>query len=542
MFVQCLENEGVEYIFGIPGEENEAFIMALRDSKIKFISTRHEQGAAFMADVYGRLTGKAGVCLSTLGPGATNLITGVADANLDRAPLVALTAQGDLKRQHKESHQHIDIVQAFKPITKWNAKVVSPIIIPEVVRKAFRVAQIEKPGATHIELPEDVAEKETDLHPMHVTPNPSFIPNESELSKAAMLIKDSKNPMILIGNGAVRSRASEEVKEFAEKNNIPVTNTFMSKGVLSHDHPLCLFTVGLQAKDYVMCNFDQADLIITIGYDLVEYAPSFWNKTNTKSIVHIDSKPAEVDFFYHPEVELVGDIKITLKKLTHLTKFNKKMPDYPNKLRKFILNQFEENRQSTDFPVKPQKLIWDLREAMAPDDILISDVGAHKVWIARMFPTKKPNTCIISNGFASMGIAVPGAIAAKLANPDVNIVAATGDGGFLMNSQELETAKRLGVHFTVVIFTDKKYGLCEWKQQDHYKKTFGVDFTNPDFVMYAESFGAKGYSVKKTEDLLPLLKKAIKAKEISIIEVPVDYRENFKLSEELGKDICNLFY
>ncbi|MBS3126091.1 acetolactate synthase large subunit, partial [Candidatus Woesearchaeota archaeon] len=269
---------------------------------------------------------------------------------------------------------------------------------------------------------------------------------------------------------------------------------------------------------------------------------SFWNKTNTKSIVHIDSKPAEVDFFYHPEVELVGDIKITLKKLTHLTKFNKKMPDYPNKLRKFILNQFEENRQSTDFPVKPQKLIWDLREAMAPDDILISDVGAHKVWIARMFPTKKPNTCIISNGFASMGIAVPGAIAAKLANPDVNIVAATGDGGFLMNSQELETAKRLGVHFTVVIFTDKKYGLCEWKQQDHYKKTFGVDFTNPDFVMYAESFGAKGYSVKKTEDLLPLLKKAIKAKEISIIEVPVDYRENFKLSEELGKDICNLFY
>ena len=540
--MKCLENEGVEYIFGIPGEENESFIMALQSSKIRFISTRHEQGAAFMADVYGRLTGKAGVCLSTLGPGATNLITGVADANLDRAPLVALTAQGDLKRQHKESHQNIDIVQAFKPITKWNAKVISPIIIPEVVRKAFRISQMEKPGATHIELPEDVADKEAALQPMQVSKNPSFIPDESEFSRAVAIIKNSKNPLILIGNGAVRSRASEEVLEFAEKNNIPVTNTFMSKGVLPHEHPLCLFTVGLQAKDYVMCNFDQADLIITIGYDLVEYAPSFWNRDNSKKIIHIDSQPSEVDFFYRPEVELVGNIKVSLKKLTNMTKFNKEMPDYPNRLRKFILKQFEENKNSTDFPVKPQKIIWDLREAMAPDDILISDVGAHKIWIARMFSAKKPNTCIISNGFAAMGIAVPGAIAAKLATPDVNVVAATGDGGFMMNSQELETAKRLGVNFTVVIFSDNKYGLCEWKQQDHYKRTFGVDFTNPDFVKYAESFGAKGYSIKKTKELLPLLKKAIRSKDISIIEVPVDYTENFKLSEELGKDICNLFY
>lgn len=539
LFAKCLENEDVEYIFGLPGEENEDLMLSLSESKIKFVTVRHEQGAAFMADVYGRLTGKAGVCLSTLGPGATNLITGVADANLDSAPLVAITGQGDLTKLHKEAHQYIDITEAFKPITKWNAKVVSPEVIPEVVRKAFKIAQLERPGATHIELPEDIARKSINAKPLRFNHTSKYVPHEAEIRGAIKLIKNSKHPIILAGNGVIRANASKELVQFAEKNRIFVTNTFMSKGVIPYNHELSLFTVGLQARDYVMCDFDKADLVITIGYEIVEYSPSFWNSNKDKKIIHIGAEPSEVDENYSVDIELIGDIKSALQRLTELSGFDKSV-DYPKRLRKFIIKEFESYEKSNAFPVKPQKVLWDIRSAMHEEDILISDVGAHKIWIARMFQAVVPNTVIISNGFAAMGIAVPGAISAKLAKPDKNIVAVTGDGGFLMNAQEIETAKRLKLAFVIVIFNDQRYGLTEWKQVLHLKKEYGQRFTNPDFVKFAESFGAVGFKIKKADELLPTLKKALKINNIVIIDVPIDFEENFRLSEQLGKNVCNV--
>ena len=542
LFGKCLENEGVELIFGLPGEENEDLMISLSDSKIKFITTRHEQGAAFMADVYGRLTGKAGVCMSTLGPGATNLITGVADADLDNVPIVAITGQGELSKQHKESHQFVDIVKAFSPFTKWNSTVVYPEIIPEVVRKAFKIAKLEKPGATHIELPEDVARKSVgdDVSPLRITPNPKFVPDDSEIAKAVDLLRNAKSPVILAGNGVIRLDASKELVGFAEKISVHVANTFMSKGVIPYEHPLSLFTLGMQARDYVMCNFDMADLVITVGYDIVEYSPSYWNPHKDKKIIHIGPDASEIDECYRVDAELVGDVKFTLKRLAELVDFRKANP-YPMKLREFIVKEFEHFKESKDFPMKPQKIILDLRDAMAHEDILISDVGAHKIWIARMFPAYVPNKVIISNGFASMGIALPGAVAAKLAKPYRKVVAVTGDGGFLMNSQEIETAKRLNLAFVVVVFSDGRFGLTSWKQKLHLKKEFGQKFNNPDFVKYAESFGAVGIRIEKADDLLPALKKAIATDNVVVIEVPVDFDENFRLSEELEKDVCRRF-
>lgn len=537
LFIKCLENEGVKYIFGVPGEEILDLMDSLLSSSIKFIPTRHEQGAAFMADVYGRLTGKAGVCLATLGPGATNLTTGVADANLDRAPLVAITGQSDLKKIHKESHQYIDIVQNFSPITKWNARITHGDVVPEVVRKAFLIAQTEKPGATHIEIAENIAKSESHNKPLKVTPNPRFHPDHEDIEIASKLIKNSNYPIILGGNGIIRGRASKELIEFAKKNNIPVANTFMGKGIIPSNHRLYLSTVGLQAKDHVMCGFDLADLVITIGYDMVEYAPSFWNSLADKKIIHIDTQRSEVDTYYVPDIELIGDIKSTLKILIEKTGFKKDV-EYIHYLKKTIEKEFEELKDDVSFPIKPQKVLYDIRQALSEDDILISDVGAHKMWIARMFPAYKPNTVILSNGFASMGIAVPGAIAAKLAEPEKKIIAATGDGGFLMNSQEIETAKRLGLNFVVLIFKDSSYGMIKWRQMNKFKRESGVAFTNPDFAKYAESFGAKGYIVESARELLPILKEALSIDDIAIVDVEVDYLENLRLTENLGKHIC----
>lgn len=538
LFVKCLENENVEYIFGIPGEENIDFLDSLSKSKIKFIPTRHEQGAAFMADVYGRLTGKPGVCLSTLGPGATNLITGVADANLDRVPLVALTAQGSLETTHKESHQYIDVVQTFKSITKWNRTIVRADFIPEMVRKAFKIAKAEKPGATHIELPEDVAKEETNAEPLSdKTVKNVNKPDIQTIKKTSFLIKNSKYPIIIAGNGVIRANASKELLDFATKNNISVVNTFMGKGVISSKNKLNIGTVGLQSYDYVMCGLHRADLVITIGYDVVEYSPSLWNPKRNKKILHIDSKYSEVDQNYRTTIDLVGEIKETLKLLNKYTGF-KKNPHYSFKLREFMQNELHMYRESKSFPMKPQKIISDIRDSLADDDIVLSDVGAHKLWVARLYPAYKPNTTIISNGFASMGIALPGAIAAKLVYPKKKVVAVIGDGGFLMNVQELETAKRLGTNFVVVIFNDSKYSLIEWKQLIEGKKSFGVDFTNPDFVKLAESFGIKGVKIKKAEEFKPTLQKALRDKNIWIIDVNVDISENLKLTKKLGANIC----
>lgn len=545
LFIRCLENEGVKYVFGLPGEENLDILEALRKSKIQFVVTRHEQGAAFMADVYGRLTGRAGVCLSTLGPGATNLLTGVADANMDRAPLVAITGQADMRREHKESHQYIDVVNAFKPITKWNTRVLHEDTIPEIVRKAFRLAELEKRGATHIEISEAIAgreltpEIEAKTKPLHAGPPPMIQASRKTYEKAIGLIKKSERIIVLAGNGIIRGKASSCLVKFCEKNHISVANTFMAKGAIPARHDLFVATIGLQAKDFTMCGFDQADLVITIGYDLMEYSPKYWNKTAGRPIIHIDSQPAEIDKHYEPDVELIGDIATTLEELTELTGFKKNF-GYLDKLKKIAKDEYRQKKDSTSFPIKPQKILYDLRHVLADDDIVISDVGMHKLWIARLYPAYKPNTVLISNGFATMGISLPGAIAAKLVHPDRTVVSICGDGGFLMNSQELETARRLELAFVVIIFNDGKYGMIEWKQMNQFGKPFGMNFGNPDFVKYAESFGCVGMRVNKTQDLLPTLKKAVKIKNVVVIDVPVDYTENFELSSRLGTLVCPL--
>ncbi len=536
LLVKCLENEGVEYIFGIPGEEILDLMDSLSRSKIKFVLTRHEQGASFMANVYGRLTGKPGVCLSTLGPGATNLVTGVADAQLDRCPLVAITGQAPLETTHKESHQYIDVVQTFKFITQWNRSITKADFIPEIVRKAFKIAA-ERSCATHVELPEDVAKEETNAQPIPRSEARSRnVPDPAAIRRAAEMIKGAKYPIILAGNGVVRSNASEELTEFARANEIAVVNTFMGKGAISAREELCLGTIGLQSKDYVECGLERADLVITVGYDLVEYAPRLWNPGGN-SVIHIHNKSTEIDEHYLPKLELVGDISETLKLLRERTGY-KKGVDYSRKLRDYMAKELDVFKDDASYPLKPQKMINDIRNALGDDDILISDVGAHKLWIGRLYPAYKPNTVIISNGFASMGIALPGAIAAKLAYPEKKVVATVGDGGFLMTVQELETAVRLGVGFAVVIFNDSKYGMIEWSQLNKFESSFGVEFGNPDFVKLAESFGARGIRLEKGDSLEDALKEGLSTNEIYVIDAPVDYSENIKLSKKLGQNIC----
>ena len=539
LFVKCLENEEVEYIFGVPGEENEDIMISLINSKIKFITARHEQGAAFMAAIYGRLTGKAGVCLATLGPGAMNLTTGLADAQLGNMPVVAITGQGGLHRFHKQNFQFIDVVNAFKPLTKWNASITTPSIIPEAVRKAFKVAEMERPGVTHIELPEDVAKMEANGNPLLRIKVRRPSADSKAVEQAVEMIRHAKNPLILAGNGCVRTRVSKQLNAFVGERGIPIVHTQMGKGAFSDRSEYSLFTTGIHAKDYYVCGFDRADLIITLGYNIVEFSPVYWNKSKDKIILHIDFLPSEVDEYYNPNHEVVGDVSNALWILREKLKDEpKKNPDYFFRLRKTIAEDHQEKENDNGFPLKPQRIIHDIRKELSDSDIVISDVGMHKIWTARMYKTYEPNTCLIDNGLCSMGIALPGAIAAKLAHPDKNVVVVCGDGGFMMNSQELETAIRLGTNFVVVIFNDSKYGMIEWKQQIHHGKTYGISFNNPDFVKYAESFGAKGYRIQKTEDFSKTLKKALNEKTVSIIDVPVDYSENFELMRKLGQEIC----
>lgn len=539
LFVQCLEREGVQFVFGLAGEENLSLLDALASSPIRFIPVRHEQAAAFMADVYGRLTGRAGVCLSTLGPGATNLVTGVADAFLDRAPLVAITGQTRLERLHKESHQAIDIVGMFRGITKWNARIERPSVVPEVVRKAFKLAQAEKPGACHLELPEDLAASETDGEPLATERPRRPSPDRQALQQAAELIDGAARPIMLAGNGTIRGRAAEEVLRFSQATGIPVANTFMSKGVVPWEYELSLLSIGLQAHDYVNCGFDQADLVIAVGYDFVEFAPSLWNPAGNKRIVHIDFTPSEVDAAYQADVEIVADIRETLELLRPLIRRPKQLA-FPATLRRYILEDLKRFADSTDRPIKPQRILHDLRQALGRRDLVISDVGAHKLWVARMFLTSEPNTVLISNGFASMGIALPGAIAAKLLEPERPVVAVCGDGGFLMNAHELETAVRLKVNPVTIVFNDGGFGLIHAKQEAMFGRQIGVTFGNPDFVKFAESFGAKGYRVELAAEFPAVLKDALRQRVPSLIDVPIDYREHARLIEQLGQLVCPL--
>ncbi len=532
LLVKCLEHEGVEYIFGIPGEENIAVMDALLDSPIEFIITRHEQAAAFMADVYGRLTGRAGVCMSTLGPGATNLVTGVADGNMDRAPLVAIAGQGATTRMHKESHQVLDLVNLFDPITKYSVQIREPEIVPEIVRKAFKFAQAEKPGAAFIDFPENIADMEIEeLPPLRVQSPLPPIAAVGKCRQVAEIITKAKNPIIIAGNGIIRHGASEALVEFAEAINAPVATTFMAKGVIPSHHPLSLGTVGLKAHDLVAFGIDEADLVICVGYDMVEYPPQFWNPNCDKQIIHVDGTPAEVDTHYIVEAGVIGDLKDSMHRIG--ARCEREVVPAMKKLRERIKKELNAHAEDTSYPVKPQKIIWDIRQVLDDEDIVISDVGAHKMWMARMYQAEAPNTCIISNGFASMGIALPGAIAAKLVHPDKNILAVAGDSGFMMNNQEIETAVRLGLNITVIIFNDNKYGLIEWHQLREFGRKSHIDVTNPDFVKFAESFGAHGYKVEKAEDLQSILTTALNDGGVSIIDCPVDYSENMKLTERL---------
>ena len=535
LLIKCLEEEGVKYIFGIPGEENLDLIDAIMDSSIQFVLTRHEQGAAFMADIYGRLTGKAGVCLATLGPGATNLVTGVSDANLDGAPLVAITGQVGTDRMHITSHQYLDLVKIFEPITKRSKQIVRPDTVTEIIRLAFKYAESGKPGAVHIDLPNNIAKMPVEGKPLKRVVPQIVLADYTCIEKAAEIISHAKNPVILVGSSAVRSHAGKALSEFAENLHIPVVNTMMGKGILSAKSPYAIGTIGLPMRDYINDIFDQTDLVIGIGYDIVEFAPQKWNPRSDIQIIHIGVNPADINKNYQPEVQIIGNITDSLERLSRRA-YRDTEPVKMLAIKNKIDRDFETSADDDSFPMKPQKIISDVRKVMGEEDIVISDVGAHKMWLSRHYNCYRPNTCLISNGFASMGIAVPGAVAAKLVHPECKILAITGDGGFMMNSQELETAKRVGTAFVTLIWNDASYGLIKWKQQEKFHRTGCVSFNNPDFKLYAESMHCKGYRVEKAEDLLPILEEAFKQTVPAIIDCRIDYNENLRLSEKLSSE------
>jgi acetolactate synthase-1/2/3 large subunit len=523
LLVACLEREGVEHVFGLPGEEMEALLFALRDSPVTFVPVRHEQGAAFMADVHGRLTGEAGVCLATLGPGATNLLTGVADAHLDKSPLVAITAQGGLERLHKESHQALDVVGMFEPVTKWNTQLSDPNVVHESVRKAFKLAEYEKPGATHLELPEDVAGEETAARPLPARERVRFAaPNEDSLGRVTALLGEAERPLVIAGNGAVRTRAATQLRELVAATGLPVVSTYMGKGAVSDADPHSLMTLDSGAHGEAAGAIAEADLLVAVGYDIAEHDPADWGHGETDApVVHIDSEPAEVYEAYNPDVEVVADIGRALERLTEWCGAD---PGFDREwyadLREHIVADID-RQPAEEPPFTVRDVLPLLREAMAPEDVLVSDVGSHKMAIAQNFPTYEPNTCIISNGLASMGIAVPGGLAADLA-VDANVVAATGDGGFLMNAAEIETATRLGCGYTIVVFNDNDYGLISEKQRDHTGEAFGTGLTNPDLVTFAESFGIEGRRPTSPAELRSAFEAAVGNGRMTLIEVPVE--------------------
>ena len=545
LLVRCLEEEGIEYIFGVPGEENADFMQSLNSSdRIRFILTRHEQGAAFMAEVYGRLTGNPAGALSTLGPGATNLITGVADSNMDRAPMLVLTGQGSTARLHKESHQIMDVVGMFEPVTKWATTIRAPATIPEIVRKAVRVARTEKPGAVHIELPEDIAKMEVSGRPMTPRRFRRSVPDDKITDRAFELLRAAKRPVIIAGNGCIRRRASKQLRLFCEKTGIGVISTFMAKGAVDMDGDYCLYTVGLGTKDRVNQAIDDADLVVTLGFDMVEYHPQLWNEHRDKRILHIDFLPAEIDLHYDPEIELVGDLAHTLWMLNERVD-SRGLPEYDFSLQRRIRERMAEDiaeyrDDDTRGAIRPQKALWDARQVMGRNDILLSDVGAHKMWIARHYHCHEPNTCLIPNGFCSMGFALPGAIAANLVHPDRRILGIAGDAGFLMNAQDMETARRLDSDIVMLVWADNEYGLISWKQDNEFGKHTDLAFGNPDWLKLADAFGWHGHYVDRSAELAGTLEAAFDQPGPSLVVIPIDYRENALLTKKLGEITCHI--
>src|SRR5208282_1579838 len=536
LLVECLENEGVKYVFGIPGEENIHFIDALQESSIRFVLVRHEQAASFMADMYGRLTGQAGVCSATLGPGAINLLLGTTDAFTDSVPLVAISAQVGLNRIFKETHQVVDLLSMFKPVTKYAGLVMTPSALPGMVRKAFKEAQTPRPGACYLAIPEDIEQMTVpaDAKPLPVNVVREDAPSPSQIERAAVVLEDAKTPIILAGHGAARSNARDALIRFSERLQIPVTTTFHGKGVFPDNHPNALGAMGFMRRDYVNFGFDEADVLICVGYDLQEFDPVQINPNGDKKILHIQQYPAEVDSHYHLAVGIESSISLALDALSKAVTPKKGLTPTRNKIQALLREELESGAKENAFPLKPPRVVWDIRTAMGESDIVLVDTGAVKMWMARLYPTYQPNTCLVSNGLSTMAFALPGSIGAKLACPNRKVLAVCGDAGFLMNAQELETALREHVHFVVLIWVDESYGLIKWKMDLELGHHSSVDFHNPDFVKYAESFGAKGYRIDQSNKLLPTLKQALADDTVSVIACPVDYSENIKLTNKLG--------
>jgi acetolactate synthase I/II/III large subunit len=536
LIVECLENEGVAHVFGIPGEENILLIEALSKSSIKYVLTRHEQGAAFMAETYGRLTGKAGVCSATLGPGAINLLLGVADATTNSTPVVALSAQVGTARSFKESHQGVDLVPMFDPVTKWSSLTATPGSVPEMIRKAFKLAQSERPGAVYLAVPEDVEAAPTPegLRPLRLNIPQADDPSAEQVRRAAQILREARNPVVLAGHGAARAGASEALIRFAQALSIPVATTFHGKGVFPDDHPLALGTVGFMRHDYVNLGFDTADVIVAVGYELQEFNPVRINPRGDTKIIHVHRFPAEVDAHYDVAVGLTAEISHSLDALSAAVWRTAAPSAGGERIKELLAAELARGQADDRFPLAPARIVADTRAALGREDIVLVDTGALKMWMARLYPTYAPNTCLISNGLSTMSWTVPGAVGAKIAKPEARVLVAVGDGAFLMNSQEIETALRLDLPLVILIWVDDAYGLISWKMDLEIGHNVDTRFGNPDFVAYAESFGAKGYRITAADELLPTLKRALAEETVSVIACPVDYSANAELIQSLG--------
>lgn len=541
LFVKCLESAGVKYLFALPGEENISLLNALKTSSIKLIITRHEQSAVFMAATYGRLTGKAGVVMSTLGPGATNLVTGIAHAQLGGMPLVVITGQKPIRKSKQGKFQIIDVVQMMQPITKRSEVIYSGDRIPSMVAEAFKLAETERPGAVHLELPEDVAEDLVNLKPIVFNKVRRPAPDPKSIKQAIELLSKAKHPLVLIASGANRKLISKQLYKFINKTHIPFVTTQMGKGVINESSKLYLGTTALTDNDYVHCALNRADVILVIGHDITEKPPVIMTQ-ETHKVIHINYYESAMDDIYVPTVEVVGDIAHSLYELTQGIKPSKKWDfDYFRKLKIFATAQIKEKSTDAAYPVKPQRIVADLREVMPKDGILALDNGMYKIWISRNYPAYEQNTVLLDNALATMGAGLPSGMAAKLINPSKKVVVVAGDGGIMMNIAELETAVRLELNLTVLILKDDGYGMIRWKQQESHMKNFGLSFGNPDFVKLAESFGGHGYRVNKADDLKKILKQTLSKTGLHIIECAIDYEENYLVFDlELKDKTCHL--
>lgn len=541
LFVKALENEGVEYIFGIPGEENLDLLESLKNSSIKLIITRHEQAAGFMAATYGRLTGKPGVCISTLGPGATNLVTAAAYAQLGAMPMCMITGQKPIKSSKQGHFQIIDVVKMMKPITQYTKQIVHGNTIPSEIREAFRIAQEERPGPVHLELPEDIAaEDHLEDYVFKVSKNRRPIAEYKAISQAIEMIESATSPLLLIGAGANRKLTSKVLTEFIDKTGIPFFNTQMGKGVVDERHPLFLGTAALSAKDFIHCAIAKADLIINVGHDIIEKPPFFMDSSHEQKVIHINFSSAIVDRVYFPQLEVIGDIANAIwqigEKLTVQKSWNF---DYFKKVKESVDKHIARDSNEDRFPLIPQRIVADVREALPDDGILTLDNGMYKLWFARNYKAYQPNTLLLDNALATMGAGVPSAMAAKMVFPNKKVVCVCGDGGFMMNSQELETAVRLGLDLVIVILNDSSYGMIKWKQDAMGFADFGLDFKNPDFVKYAESYGARGHRIESSDVFKTVLQQALDEGGVQVIDTPIDYSENKRvLTDEINNNQC----